>query len=350
MCKIAWVLLGASAGLMLVSCNSSDDPGSAVAANTAPVATNVEVSTNQGQPVSGTLVAADADGDALSFSIDTSTPNLSKGDIVMDDATSGDFTYTPLPQETGATTYTFNANDGQADSNDAILTVTVNPTAVGVWIGESVSAASGQAVGMVAIVAADGQVDFLLDDSSLYAGTLQSTGMAATGALTAYAAPGTMFPDGSTIGALALDGMVETGSRFTGTYAGVGDSSSFTLDYDAAIHELVPALVDLEAVWSLSEPSGYTMDLSFDDMGTLSGGDSDGCQYDGSAAVVSPVTNVYRLAVTITSCGDRDGSYTGLASVAPKDANPAIRCLSCEMTILFGISNQTHALVRRLES
>ena len=112
MSRFARVLLCASAGLLLVSCNSSDDTGSGVAANTAPVATNVEVSTNQGQTVSGTLLAADADGDALTFSIDSSIPNLSKGDIVMDDATSGDFTYTPLAQETGPTSYTFNANDG----------------------------------------------------------------------------------------------------------------------------------------------------------------------------------------------------------------------------------------------
>jgi len=348
MCKFSSVTYGVCAILLLVGCSDSDTTQNA--ANIAPVASNTEVSTNQGQPVSGTLAAMDADGDALTFAIDTSRPNLSKGDIVLDDVTTGAFTYMPLPQETGVNSYTFHVNDGEADSNDAILTINVNPTASGVWIGESVSAASGQASSVIAIVAVDGEADFLVDDASLYSGNLQTVGTAVTGSLTAFAGPGTTFPDGSTMGVLAVDGLADIGSGFTGTVSGVGDSSSFMLDYDAAIHELAPALVDLEAVWSLSEPSGYTMDLSFDDMGTLSGGDSDGCQYDGSAAVVSPVTNVYRLAVTITSCGDRDGSYTGLASVAPKDANPAIRCLSCEMTILFGISNQTHALVRRLET
>ena len=131
--------------------------------------------------------------------------------------------------------------------------------------------------------------------------------MAATGALTAFAAPGTTFPDGSTFGALAVDGMVRTGNRFTGTYAGVGDTGGFALDYDAGIHEKGAALADLQALWSLSQPV-YTLDFSFDDQGNLSGSDSNGCEYGGSASLVSAVTNVYRLEVSIASCNDRDGS------------------------------------------
>ena len=85
--RFSYLLFASGTALLLVSCGGSDVQIAAV--NIAPVANAVEVTTTQGLPVSGLLEGTDADGDALTFSIDLSTPNLSKGDMVLDDENTG---------------------------------------------------------------------------------------------------------------------------------------------------------------------------------------------------------------------------------------------------------------------
>lgn len=334
------LLLGLVLGL--AACNS-DDP------NTPPVASNVAVSTNQGQPVSGTLTASDSDGDALTYSIDQSNPNLSKGDITLDNASTGAFTYTPLPQETGTNSFIFSVSDGTDNSNEATLTINVIPSAAGIWTGESVAQGSGDSSAVIAIIATDGQAALLLDESTLLFGELASTGTAATGTLGAYAAAGSTFPDGSSTGLVALDGLVATGSQFSGTLSGVGETSDFRLDYDSETFETSPALANLNGSFTAELAGGESLNVSFDSVGNLTGSDSGGCQYAGTAMLISPVTNVYALQANVNACSERSGSYIGLASLVKSDTNPAIRCLACENMILFGIEGETNALVGRLE-
>src|SRR5205814_3306621 len=90
--------------------------------NHAPDASNSSATTNQNVPVTGGLVATDVDGDALAFSIVT---NGTKGTATITNATTGAFTYTPLPNVNGADTFTFKANDGLLDSNVATVTLTI---------------------------------------------------------------------------------------------------------------------------------------------------------------------------------------------------------------------------------
>ena len=73
--------------------------------------------------MSGTLSASDEDGDPLTFSVVT---NGSKGVAQITDAATGAFTYTPSAGASGADSFIFKANDGQADSNVAIVTVTIS--------------------------------------------------------------------------------------------------------------------------------------------------------------------------------------------------------------------------------
>ena len=88
----------------------------------APVASDATITTPEDTAVSGTLTAVDADGDALTYAVVTQPAN---GTVVIDDATTGAFTYTPNADYTGLDPFTFVANDGTADSNTATLTVDV---------------------------------------------------------------------------------------------------------------------------------------------------------------------------------------------------------------------------------
>jgi hypothetical protein len=91
--------------------------------NQPPVASNGTLTTDENTPANGTLVATDADGDPLTYAaVDVTNAH---GMVTVTDTT-GAYTYTPTPGFSGTATFTFKANDGQADSNIATVTITVN--------------------------------------------------------------------------------------------------------------------------------------------------------------------------------------------------------------------------------
>ena len=91
--------------------------------NTAPVAHDGTLTvTENGGPQPGTLHAFDAEGDTLTYSI-VSYPAL--GTVEITDAVTGEFSYTPNLGAHGADSFTFEANDGLADSNAATVSVGV---------------------------------------------------------------------------------------------------------------------------------------------------------------------------------------------------------------------------------
>lgn len=92
--------------------------------NNAPVAVDDDVPTDEDQSVNGVLSASDADGDSLTFSIDT---NGTLGTAIITDDATGAFTYMPNPNANGIDSFTFRANDGTEDSNVATVTVTIAP-------------------------------------------------------------------------------------------------------------------------------------------------------------------------------------------------------------------------------
>ncbi len=91
--------------------------------NRAPVASNGSLTTMVNTTATGTLVASDADGNALTYSLVT---NGSKGTATVTNRSTGAYSYTPNTGVTGTDTFTFKANDGTADSNVATITVTIN--------------------------------------------------------------------------------------------------------------------------------------------------------------------------------------------------------------------------------
>jgi len=95
-----------------------------VTTNGTPVAQDGMLTADEDVPATGMLIATDADGDPLTFSIVT---NGGQGTAAITDAAAGAYTYTPNPNANGADTFTFKANDGLSDSNTATVTVTINP-------------------------------------------------------------------------------------------------------------------------------------------------------------------------------------------------------------------------------
>jgi Tol biopolymer transport system component len=102
---------------------------------TPPVARNVVMTTQEGAAKTGTLLATDADGSALTFSVATAP---AKGTLTIDDATTGAFTYTPSAGAAGYDAFTFRAADGTGSStaNGAVFIVANSPR----WPGQTVRA------------------------------------------------------------------------------------------------------------------------------------------------------------------------------------------------------------------
>lgn len=96
--------------------------------NDAPIANNVTTQMDENkvsgryQPVTVTLNASDVDGDDLTYVLIAGPANGSVGDI-----SNNEIIYTPNQDFNGTDTFTYKANDGAEDSNEATVTVTINP-------------------------------------------------------------------------------------------------------------------------------------------------------------------------------------------------------------------------------
>ncbi|MFQ5926722.1 MAG: Ig-like domain-containing protein, partial [Terriglobia bacterium] len=89
--------------------------------NLPPQAQDLSVNLDEDTSAAITLPATDADGDPLTFVIVTESVN---GSLALNGNIA---TYTPSLNFNGSDSFTFRANDGQADSNVATVSITVNP-------------------------------------------------------------------------------------------------------------------------------------------------------------------------------------------------------------------------------
>jgi VCBS repeat-containing protein len=89
--------------------------------NIAPVAKEQSVETLEDESLAVTLSATDGDNDPITYTVETLPSHGSlQGTAPM-------LTYAPVPNYNGPDSFTFKANDGQADSNVATINVTVKP-------------------------------------------------------------------------------------------------------------------------------------------------------------------------------------------------------------------------------
>ena len=89
--------------------------------NIPPVADDQSLTTEVDVSVVITLTATDVNGDSLTYSIITLPTN---GNL---SGSAPDLTYTPNTGYSGSDSFTYIANDGTADSNEATVTITVSP-------------------------------------------------------------------------------------------------------------------------------------------------------------------------------------------------------------------------------
>ncbi|MGE5703723.1 MAG: Ig-like domain-containing protein, partial [Clostridia bacterium] len=128
--SIKLVTKGLTEGNLTVTVGAKDGSGASVETtfnlavtpkvNHPPVATDKTTSIQSNVTIVGTLPVTDSDGDPLTFKI---VKNGSKGTAVITNEETGAFTYTADPNAVGYDTFTFQASDGQADSNIGVYII-----------------------------------------------------------------------------------------------------------------------------------------------------------------------------------------------------------------------------------
>ncbi|MEM7790578.1 MAG: Ig-like domain-containing protein, partial [Verrucomicrobiota bacterium] len=93
-----------------------------VAVNDTPRANAVAETVAEDQVVTSTLTGSDADGDSLTFSLETASLNGT-----VDLSVDGNYTYTPNPDFNGPDTFVFTVSDGVLTSEAATAVITVQP-------------------------------------------------------------------------------------------------------------------------------------------------------------------------------------------------------------------------------
>src|SRR5690606_28133519 len=91
--------------------------------NDAPVAANLNLVTNEDTPISSQVVATDADGDSLSYTLSGQPAN---GSLSLNPAT-GQFTYTPNSNYNGSDSFVVTISDGNGGTTTSTVTIGVTP-------------------------------------------------------------------------------------------------------------------------------------------------------------------------------------------------------------------------------
>lgn len=94
--------------------------------NQPPTAQPDASTTDEDTPVLITLTGSDADGDSLAFAIVAGPSNGTLGPVTSTGPTTAEVTYTPNGDFAGSDEFTYRASDGTADSNTAVVSITVN--------------------------------------------------------------------------------------------------------------------------------------------------------------------------------------------------------------------------------
>ena len=73
------------------------------------------------------MTASDPNLPALAITYALGTTMPTKGSVVLNDASSGSFTYTPSVGQTGQDSFTFTASNGTLTSVPATITINIHP-------------------------------------------------------------------------------------------------------------------------------------------------------------------------------------------------------------------------------
>lgn len=196
---------------------------------------------------------------------------------------------------------------------------TAKVTTPGVWKGTMTSSTTGQTTPVVALTGHDGQSTWMTTDGRIWHGQVPMSGDHFNATFNGHMYEGAHFPDGTNHGPSSIMVDHHTESTTTGHYSGSGDTGSFDMTL-SPMWDRASSPATVAGVYTRSTSSGYTMTMTIDANGHLTGSDTLGCVFSGSVTVPDPIHNMYDIDAQVSSCGSLDGHYQGMGTLLDADA------------------------------
>jgi PKD repeat protein len=316
--------------------------------NSPPTGSNLSPSVNEDTALNGTLPKPDPNGDATTVAL-TDSPD--KGTVSVTAAT-GAYTYTPAGNWSGTDSFKYRVSDGEMNSVEYTVTVTVNPVADVPTL--AVTAASGSEAAVIplsispALTDTDGSESLSIRVSGVPAGATLSAGADAGGGVwnltpAQLAGLSIRVPDDAafalTVRATATDGgSTAFADRTLNVTVGTVNPTLTAVGNQTAAEG---AVVSLPTVGTLTDPGfrnaaggtdeTFTYSINWGD-GTAASAGTAAVGMVGSAGVLTAAAfggshtyaddGVYTVTVTVTD--DDGGSDTETFQVTVANANPTL--------------------------
>jgi hypothetical protein len=183
-----------------------------------------------------------------------------------------------------------------------------NASPGGIWEG-----ALGSGQDILGLVTESGEFHFLTDDLSQYFGTVAVNGNSVSAQFTGYSDLAFTFPDGSTRGTGSLSGTVQSRSTFTAnsnftTAAGSSNTNTINLTYNA-LYDRDSSLTTLAGNFE-DLRTGVIVNINSNGV-AFAQNPATGCVLNGTASIINPQFNAYRVQYTYSSCQGQDAILNG---------------------------------------
>ena len=216
-------------------------------------------------------------------------------------------------------------------------TPTSNPppgteSAVGLWKGTITSTGSGQTQQALGTVTDDGQFHLMTANGVNYVGQMAASPGNFSMTMSGYVPVGQTFPNGAQNGSMSFSGTVTSSGMMSGTYSGAGESGTFSMTMDP-MGTRSASMQMVAGTYTRSNSSGYTVTMTVDSNGQMTGSDTQGCVFNGTVSVPFPAHNFYGMNMTVTSCGALNGSYNGMGTLV--DANAMTSWMTVMMSSMM---------------
>ena len=121
-----------------------------------------------------------------------------------------------------------------------------------------------------------------------------------------------------------------TGTSLTGSGVGIAP---------VGMYERGSSLATVARSWISRDEFGNPIgSITIDSEGRMDAQDAAGCLYSGDVSIINPSYNAYNLTITVSSCGQLDGAYSGLAVVADDVATDDLLIYSVDNASWFIIA------------
>ena len=195
-------------------------------------------------------------------------------------------------------------------------------TIEGIWSGTITYPNSVKTVDITGLTTSSGELRFITSFKSTTTGLVSVSDERFTGTYTMYASQGETLYNGATKNTGTLGGTFIPGDRISGesTENGV-TTSTFKLTYSAYEYEKPSSLAHIAGTYSVTNDEITTTLVILSDS-SVSGTNTNGCNYFGNVFVKNTEYNMYDLTLNVEMCDELNGTYTGLSTLSAFTPNP----------------------------